>query len=100
VYAVWRARDADAAQPEFAAQLKVHDDAAVHWSMRCSVCEGSTFTVIDYRNSADGHCPALECLSCHAISLDESAANTNAERECVRLASIVRRQLCEHKMAS
>jgi hypothetical protein len=41
----------------------------------------------------DGSAPALECLKCRALCLDESAAESEQERESVRLAVAARRRV-------
>lgn len=57
--------------------------------MRCNVCGGADFVACDYR-MGDVVAPALGCLRCKAIALDESLARTGEERESVKLAIAMR----------
>jgi hypothetical protein len=57
--------------------------------MRCSVCGKERFVTKKYRMDA-GEAPALECLNCGTLNLDESAARHERDRSSVRLAIAAR----------
>jgi hypothetical protein len=49
----------------------------------CEVCGGDAFLMCDYVTSSTT-CPALRCVKCGAIMLDEEVARSSEERESVR----------------
>jgi hypothetical protein len=57
--------------------------------MKCTVCGGDRFVNSEYQMDT-GSAPALECVSCGALNLDESAAQSEEDRASVRLAVAVR----------
>jgi hypothetical protein len=57
--------------------------------MRCDVCGGTGFTATEYR-TGEMSAPAMECIRCHAIVLEEGAARTKEERESVKIAIAMR----------
>jgi hypothetical protein len=64
----------------------------------CEVCGGTDFIRATY--STEGTvAPAFECTRCHALVLDEAAAETDDERESVRKAKAVRDQICARSLA-
>jgi C4-type Zn-finger protein len=62
--------------------------------MQCPACKTTAgFSASEYRipyQSGPVRAPALECLECSAIVLDEIAAHTDKELESVRQARVVR----------
>ncbi len=58
--------------------------------MCCTVCFGQSFVAIEYVTKESVRAPALRCLRCDAIHLDEAVARSNEERESVRLAKAER----------
>jgi len=62
--------------------------------MQCPVCRTTAgFSASDYvmpYQSGTVRAPALECLACGAIVLDEIAAHTDKDLESVRQAQVVR----------
>jgi len=44
--------------------------------------------------SQHGRAPALECTRCRALNLDESVAQSDKERDSVKLAIAVRSAIC------
>jgi hypothetical protein len=62
---------------------------AVSASVKCSVCGSDRFIASEYKMDG-GKAPALECVRCHALNLDEAAASSDEERDCVRLAVAAR----------
>jgi hypothetical protein len=67
--------------------------SAVSSIMQCNVCGGERFTKSEYQMDP-GPAPALECLHCHALNLDEEAARSEEERDSVRLAVAARARAC------
>jgi hypothetical protein len=59
----------------------------------CEVCGGTEFVPAEYTSEA-GRAPALECIRCRALNLDESAAHDEKERDSVKLAKAVRANIC------
>jgi hypothetical protein len=57
--------------------------------MKCNVCGGSRFVAIEYR-MGDMGAPAMECVKCRAIVLEEGVARTKEERESVKIAIAMR----------
>ncbi len=61
--------------------------------MRCTVCGGTRFVATEY-NTGDGRtrvpAPALECVKCLAIVLEEGVARSDEERESVKMAIAMR----------
>jgi uncharacterized Zn finger protein len=62
--------------------------------MQCEVCGGHNFVAAEYASEL-GRAPALECTGCGALKLDEGAANTEEERDSVKLAIAVRAGICQ-----
>ena len=60
--------------------------------MQCAICGNASFRRTSYRSNART-CPALACMSCTAITLDERAARDEAERASVRMAIAARKNL-------
>ena len=58
--------------------------------MWCPVCNGEDFVIIEYVTTHGVKAPAFRCVRCEAIHLDEAAAQTEEERESVRLAKAQR----------
>jgi hypothetical protein len=56
----------------------------------CNVCGGTTLLRTEYRAGQGVVAPALACADCAAISLDESVAECDEERESVKLAKAAR----------
>jgi hypothetical protein len=61
--------------------------------MRCNICGGDRLTASEYRTGSV-RAPAMECVACHAIVLDESLATSEQERDSVRLAVAARAASC------
>ncbi len=57
--------------------------------MRCCVCGRDRFITKPYRMES-GEAPALECLHCGALNLDESIGQSERDRSSVRLAIAAR----------
>jgi hypothetical protein len=57
--------------------------------MGCSVCGKDRFVTKEYRMDA-GEAPALECVHCGTLNLDESVARNERDRSSVRLAIAAR----------
>jgi hypothetical protein len=57
--------------------------------MVCTTCGGVRFDRSEYR-TGEVNAPAFECIECHTLNLDESAANSDEERESVRQAKAAR----------
>lgn len=62
--------------------------------MGCAVCGNRGFRRTSYRTH-HGTCPALTCLACQAITLDEAAAKNDEERASVRIAIAARRHVAD-----
>jgi hypothetical protein len=60
-------------------------------TVRCSVCASGSFDATQYRLDDGGTVPALHCVACRALILDENAADSDEERASVRFA-IAQRQ--------
>ncbi len=58
--------------------------------MRCTVCGGDRFVSTEYR-AGSVEAPALECLTCGAVVLEEAVARTEEERESVKMAIALRK---------
>jgi hypothetical protein len=58
--------------------------------MRCKVCGHDEMVPTEYR-SAEISAPALECVRCQAINLDERAAKSEKDLDSVRKAVAARR---------
>ncbi len=61
--------------------------------MVCNVCGCADFVATEYVLDEGHRAPALECLGCRALALDENAASTEAERESVKLAKALRARI-------
>lgn len=61
--------------------------------MVCTVCSGTRFVSAEY-NTGEAHrsrpAPALECVTCHAVFLEEGIARTEEERASVKIAIALR----------
>jgi predicted nucleic-acid-binding Zn-ribbon protein len=57
--------------------------------MACTVCGGNRFARDEYRMDS-GTAPALRCIKCGTLNLDESAAESERGRSSVRLAIAAR----------
>lgn len=57
--------------------------------MQCSVCRGEQFVATEYK--MDGAAaPALECVRCRALNLDETVARSKEDLDSVRMAVAAR----------
>ena len=65
--------------------------------MRCEICDGDMFARAEYV-AGDVHAPALECLTCRAIALDETTAAPGEERDSVRRVKALRRAISSANM--
>jgi hypothetical protein len=63
---------------------------AVQGVLCCTVCGGHGFVAVEYVTKEAIRAPALKCLLCNAIHLDEAVARSSEERESVRLAKAER----------
>ncbi len=68
--------------------------------MCCTVCFGQSFVAIEYVTKESVRAPALRCLRCEAIHLDEAVARSDEERESVRLAKAERASSTQMATAS
>ncbi len=57
--------------------------------MKCCVCGGGRFVATEYKTGKMS-APAMECVNCLAIILEEGLARTEEERESVKLAIAMR----------
>jgi hypothetical protein len=80
---------------------------AVATTMRCPICNAeNAFEATEYvmpRLGGTVRAPALECLECHAVVLNEVAAHSTQELEAVREAQRLRHSMSgptEHGRAS
>ena len=69
------------------------------YMMSCNVCDNKEFTTAEYRMDSC-RAPALECTSCGALNLSERAANTQEERDSVKMAIAVRSDLIRHRQGT
>jgi hypothetical protein len=62
-------------------------------ALRCHICGGDAFRASEYR-AESVRAPARECMTCHALVLDEEAATSDEERDSVRIAAAARAAHC------
>ncbi len=58
--------------------------------MCCTICDGKDFVVVEYVTTGGVRAPALRCVRCDAIHLDEAVARSTEELDSVRLAKAER----------
>ena len=76
--------------------LRKHTCPSVLYSgnpMLCNVCEWTDFVPAEYVLEDGRRAPALQCTGCGAIVLDESAAETEEERDTVKVAVAKRAEI-------